>query len=121
MPGAVSSPYSTFFLIPSRALGPLLPRTAGSGSAARSSAFQAVCVPGCPLQLLKGLPPFTVSTALGKGKGSQTFQITSSCRKLFGTGIKMAAVPTEDYYINLVEMIFIDDMLYFKGEDDGKV
>ncbi|KAF7483885.1 Hypothetical predicted protein [Marmota monax] len=41
--------------------------------------------------------------------------------KLFGTGIKMAAAPTENNYINFVKMIFIDDTLYFKAEDDGKI
>ncbi|XP_076699892.1 interleukin-18 isoform X1 [Callospermophilus lateralis] len=31
----------------------------------------------------------------------------------------MAATPTENNYINFVEMTFIDDTLYFKAEDDG--
>ncbi|KAG3286539.1 interleukin-18 [Ictidomys tridecemlineatus] len=33
----------------------------------------------------------------------------------------MAAAPTENNYINFVEMTFIDDTLYFKAEDDDNL
>jgi len=40
---------------------------------------------------------------------------------LLSLGIKMAANPGKDNCINFVEMKFIDNMLYFKAENDGKV